>query len=502
MRHEPHSARSLDPERARPEALCHAESFDAYAGLFTDLKWGAVHGNAGVPSLLVGELENRRSRLTLAPVPFDALPSLAREGWVRPVDAWLPPEHLAMYPPQALALATVDGRLYAVPDDITPFVLFVRTEVLEELRVGPPRTWDEFESLAAAATRRGTSFVLLTGGERARLGFLLSLLGSNGVAADSATALLRDARHAAEAYDWLRDRLIERGLLAIDEFVHPRVGQRMLRGKAGGFGWLSDLEHVPPAQLRRYVFLRFPRGPALGAGAHAWAPFKGSGWCLPWSREPPDTAVAVLRAIHTRTTLRALRVAERRPFLAVTSRWADAAVLRRFPLYRYAGELVGEAEPMLSGGPAHYHRLEVTFRNALLDRMDGSVWMEDYIGSDVGPRRDGAPPIRTVLRAIESLLGSVRGTGEIARALRMHPVTLRRLFLREMGEGITPYVRRRKMELARELLQTQRAKVKEVAARTGFRNADAFTRAYGRHWGTPPNAERRSPGTAAGRNRP
>jgi AraC-like DNA-binding protein len=196
-------------------------------------------------------------------------------------------------------------------------------------------------------------------------------------------------------------------------------------------------------------------------------------------------------SIYTRETLRALRIAERRPFLPVRSVWNDPAVQRRYPLYRYAASLVEGATPMQSSGHAHYRRLEISFRNALLEQLNGDAWMEDYTGSDSAIRRGGPPPIRTVLRTMESLLGSVRGTGDIARALRMHPVSLRRLFQREMGEGITAYFHRCKMEFARKLLQEQGLMTKEVAARAGYRNADAFTRAYGKYWGVQPTLDRK-----------
>jgi AraC-like DNA-binding protein len=441
--------------------------------------------------LIVQELENRRSKLTLAAVPYDSLPSLSREGWVRPIDAWFNVEQLSPYSPQALSLATLGGRLTAIPDDITPFVFFIRKTVLDRLHIGPPRTWEEFGVMADLLVRSGQSLLLSASAQRSRVGFLLALLGSNGVAADSAGSLLKASSQMVEAYDWLWDRLITPGLLSADDLIHPNTGRRPLRGYAGGFGWLSDMESLPSDQINRYVFLQFPRGPSLGPDVPPYAPFKGSCWCIPWSKEPPDAAVAVLRSIHDRSTLQSLRIAAQRPFLATRSVWGDPALRRRFPFYQYAAALLNGVVPMLSASHEHYRRLEVTFRNALLDRLSGDEWMDDYTGADRVSRRHRELPIRTVLQTIELLSGSVRGTGEIALSLRIHPTTLRRLFQREMREGITPYFRRRKMEKARELLQEQGLMTKEVAALTGYRNADAFTRAYSKFWGIPPTVDRK-----------
>jgi ABC-type glycerol-3-phosphate transport system substrate-binding protein/AraC-like DNA-binding protein len=489
MRSERDRDKKVDTKQGKPQALCYAPSFPVYSRLFPDLEWQSASGG---PVQVVQELENRRSRLTLATMPVDVMDSLSKEGWVRPLDAWFTSRQLAAYAPQALELATVGGRLYAIPDDITPFVFFIREAVLERLRIDPPRTWDEFGAMAELLVRSGQTLVMLASSERTRLGFLLSLLGSNGVAADSAPALLKESYKAVEAYDWLWTRIIAPGLLTVDALAHPRSGRRELRGHVGGFGWLSDFENMPADQVRRYVFLPFPRGPSLGEGTLPRAPLKSSGWCIPWSKEQPDAAVAVLRSIHARETLRALRIAERRPFLAVRAIWEDPAVQRRYPLYRYAASLVEGVAPMHSSAHAHYRRLDISFRNALLEGLDGNTWMDDYTGSDNVARRGESLPIRTVLRTIESLLGSVRGTGDVARALRIHPISLRRLFEREMGEGITPYFRRCKMEFARKLLQEQGLMTKEVAARTGYRNADAFTRAYGKYWSVQPKVDRKT----------
>ncbi len=121
-----------------PTGFCWDQSIATFTRLFPALKWESFAGSAA--GTIIPELENRRSTITLAPVPFEDLPMLARGGWVRPLDPWFTPEQLSIYSPQALALATVERKLYAIPDDITPFVFFIRAAVLERLGVNPPRT--------------------------------------------------------------------------------------------------------------------------------------------------------------------------------------------------------------------------------------------------------------------------------------------------------------------------------------------------------------------------
>ena len=61
--------------------------------------------------------------LCLAPCPYTLLPSFARRGWLKPLNDALPPEFRGQYAPKALQLGSHGRDLYALPDDITVFML-------------------------------------------------------------------------------------------------------------------------------------------------------------------------------------------------------------------------------------------------------------------------------------------------------------------------------------------------------------------------------------------
>lgn len=477
--------------RDKPLAWCLSEIQATYARLYPALRWENMPGGiSGVSSLITTELEARRTSLALSLIRMENLPELAREGWIRPLDAWFTPEQLAIYAPEALALATVNGRLYAIPDDITPFVFFVRADLLKRLKMDPPRTWDEFEALIAALAKRRQPLTMVAGGQRFRLGFMLALLGSNGVVPTDSERMLADARRVIEAYDWLKRLAVERRLVPVDEIAHPRsLPLTEARRVIAGFGWLSEFYDLPAAMLRNLIFLPFPRGPSLPPGAAPHAPLKGSGWCMPWSRVPPDEVLAVLRTLHSPATRRAVGNSEAFPYTAVRARWDDPAVRRRFPLYNHASRLIDGVVAIPAVGPAHFRRLDITFRNALLDGLDGQEWLNDFSGRDTqGSARGDSPPIRLILSTIEAHLGKAGGIGDVARSLGLHPVRLRRLLRRELNEEAGRYFRKRRLELARELLVAGGMSVKQVAGRVGYRDACAFTRAYRLHYGHAPTA--------------
>lgn len=211
---------------------------------------------------------------------------------------------------------------------------------------------------------------------------------------------------------------------------------------------------------------------------------------MPWSSSTSvNEVVAVLRAIHAPATLSAVKNVERFPYTAMRTRWDDPAVLRRYPLYRHAASLIDGVVAVPSIGLAHYRRMDLTFRNALMDGRDGQGWMDDYSGRDGLQSTGGNPlPIRTVLRAIESRLHQAHGIGDIARSLGLHPVRLRRLLRQELNQQGGTYFRKRRLEVAHARLAAGGISVKQVAAEVGYRNASAFSRAYRQCYGYAPSA--------------
>jgi AraC-like DNA-binding protein len=77
---------------------------------------------------------------------------------------------------------------------------------------------------------------------------------------------------------------------------------------------------------------------------------------------------------------------------------------------------------------------------------------------------------------------------QIARHVGVSPSHLRQLFRAATGETIFAYVRRRRLQLAAELLNRTRLTVAEIAARCGYASASHFTAAF-------MAAKKASPGT-------
>jgi AraC-like DNA-binding protein len=126
---------------------------------------------------------------------------------------------------------------------------------------------------------------------------------------------------------------------------------------------------------------------------------------------------------------------------------------------RNAGALIAD--------PASAPRLSVRDRHLLAHARD--ILAEEFI----------APP----------------GLAALARRVGMSAARLSSGFGAEFGETMSEFVRRRRFELARELLTASDLQVREVARRVGYQHHSTFTAAFTRHFGVVPKRLQRRRGT-------
>lgn len=90
-----------------------------------------------------------------------------------------------------------------------------------------------------------------------------------------------------------------------------------------------------------------------------------------------------------------------------------------------------------------------------------------------------------MLQFIEDTLDKEISLQKLSQALYLNPSYLSRLFKRELGVSFTDYVWRRKMEKAKEWLQSG-DKVYLVAERLGYHNLSFFAKSFKKYWGVSP----------------
>ena len=108
-----------------------------------------------------------------------------------------------------------------------------------------------------------------------------------------------------------------------------------------------------------------------------------------------------------------------------------------------------------------------------------------------------SPLVQRALAAIEERLFEADVVRRLSRVCGASASTLLRTFKRELGQGPTLYVRRRRLDEALLLLKSRRFSVSEVATRVGYRNFAAFSHAFRARFGMRPS-EVRTPAAATG----
>ncbi|MDX2198938.1 MAG: AraC family transcriptional regulator [Phycisphaerae bacterium] len=94
-------------------------------------------------------------------------------------------------------------------------------------------------------------------------------------------------------------------------------------------------------------------------------------------------------------------------------------------------------------------------------------------------------------REIAARLPDAVSVAGLAQALDIHPAHLTRAFHAAHGCGVVEFVRRRRVQMAAEMLAASRAAICDIAQRAGFHDQAHLTRSFRDVLGTTPHAYRR-----------
>jgi len=113
-----------------------------------------------------------------------------------------------------------------------------------------------------------------------------------------------------------------------------------------------------------------------------------------------------------------------------------------------------------------------------------------YAGMEQAARRH-PPPVQAALDMMHQSLGRSLALEELARAAGVSVPHFCRLFQQHMGAAPLEHFRSIKVRLARELLTSTTARIKEIARRLGYDNLAHFTRLFVKDAGVSPREFRR-----------
>lgn len=108
------------------------------------------------PGLVAG-----RPAVDIMNISDEATPGFALAGWLEPLDSIATDEWWSDFPQfirdYAQTWSQHDSHLYRLPTSFSTCLYFVRADVLKELGIEAPKTWDEMGALTKAAQGKGMS---------------------------------------------------------------------------------------------------------------------------------------------------------------------------------------------------------------------------------------------------------------------------------------------------------------------------------------------------------
>jgi AraC-like DNA-binding protein len=193
-------------------------------------------------------------------------------------------------------------------------------------------------------------------------------------------------------------------------------------------------------------------------------------------------------------------VLDARTIAAATADYAPYIVARRFsevlasprilPRTRWVDELIQryvfEREVCEKPGSRAARFLEAELAKEIY--FLGSEQIEQRTRTSV--LHEGEPVAVRARAWIEEHLFEPFAIDALVRHLGASESTVLRAFRKELGVAPVIYLRRRRLEEARQLLATGRYAVTEVATRVGYDNPSAFAAAFRDQFGSPPSAVR------------
>lgn len=463
-----------------------------FAKLYPDIQWSAVRyacseWDAGGQEF-IERFEQTVSPLCVTSVPYSLIPLLAQRGAIRCLDAAFSDKQKSQFAAKALTLASSNGKLYALPDDITCFVLLVREDILKKHGFSPPKTWDELSDQLRFFRRTQPNAIAGVQGKGlyASARFYQALAGSNGVDPGVAMDGGSKASSAAliEVYEWLRQAAPYFGGTPS---IEPRLDARRELANGNLLYCFTDSGELVDQKKEVWEYVKIvslPRGPSA---QEVYTLHAGSGLVIPDNAAALDLALEVLAKLANPAVSKEREMRGGWAFPTRPALWNDRQVLQRFPFYRDAATLIE------AGLPIDHSKLRLAslmssteaLHNSLQTEDSGEAWLERVSQGRLNAARKEVSNrlLSKALAFIDANVGTIQGIGSVAAEVNRNPDYLNRLFVQHTQQSCGVYIKRRKMERAREMLADVTLSIKEIAVSVGIPNLSSFCRTFHDYWG-------------------
>jgi AraC-like DNA-binding protein len=440
-------------------------------------------------SSLEEELARPETSLCLFYAQYSDIPAMAAQGRLKALDEVFPAAELARNPVWLLDLFRVEGKLLALPEDITPAAVLVQCDLLARHGLKPAPDWATFLEHAQFLRRRlRQPGVLLPKANTSTFSILIgALLSSNGVnPMEDLRTLLKNPQPLRETYRLMF--ALRKCVAGLPDRAQQPQGSGDSLVSSGAAPYLlcypSQLRDWSSERLRHVRAFPVPRGPSLGGQPAFRVLIKGTAWCIPRNTRAPETGVKALRILRKTSVVKKFELIGGHPFSALCELWDDPQVRRHMPLYRDAKRFFSDAHPPIVFQVRTLAKFGATMKASFEADESDDGWLQRLYGevSGEGGRAPKHEAVRSAVRLIERNPEQFRDITSLAKSVGLSVTHLERLFRSEVRLSCGKYLRKRRMEYARELLVNSSQPIKEIAYRLGYAHPTHFSRDVKRHW--------------------
>jgi multiple sugar transport system substrate-binding protein len=272
----------------------------------------------------------------------------ASSGWIAPISSSAFP--LSQYLRPAVATATYQGHLYAVPFTSNATLLYYRTDILKAAAAGPPTTWAHLASLARTVAPRygvggyGSQFQAYEG---LTVNFAEAVQSAGGsLLTTNGTAVTVDSPQATQAMDFLVSGLhqgwIPQAALGWNEEASRQAFE------SGKLLFLSNWPYVYGEASARVpgnkVAGRFAVTAVPGLRGPGSSTLGGANLAISAFAPHPATALAFVKFLTSVSSEREVLLRSALPPVW-TSLYSQPALIRRFPFLPVLKQAILTARP-------------------------------------------------------------------------------------------------------------------------------------------------------------
>jgi multiple sugar transport system substrate-binding protein len=174
----------------------------------------------------------------IAKVEYQSLPALVVQGVVGDITQYTG-DAVKDFDDNTLKATRFEGKVYGVPQDVAPLVLFYRTDIFQQYGLNVPTTWDEFARTAQELHQKAPS-VALTNFDAADPGWITGLMQQAGAdwwsASGSTWKVDINSAASKKVADYWQG-LVQAGTVAKNPSFSPQWNKQMNEGQLAA--WIS-----------------------------------------------------------------------------------------------------------------------------------------------------------------------------------------------------------------------------------------------------------------------